>query len=395
MSAAHLPMTEDIGVEWTGRDSRGKPIRVAIAGDRIAAVVDCPPSTVAPDERLIPGLLDLQVNGWGGVDFGADTLTIDQVRMVVRRLQWDGVTQFLPTLTTAAPARLETALRNLATAALEPDLRPALPGFHLEGPFISPEDGPRGAHPLEHCRPPDWALFERWQAAAGGNIRLLTLAPELPGACEFIQKAVATGVRVAIGHTAARRPEILAAIAAGATLATHLGNAAHDRLQRHHNYVYDLLGDDRIAASLILDGHHLPPHLAKIFIRAKGIDRIVLISDAVKHAGMRPGIYEGFGQQVEVRADGFVGVVGQPRLAGSGLALRLGVENAMRFADVDLAAAIDAATIQPARLMGWDRELGRLAPGCMANIVRIRFDETARRIEILDTMAAGIARSRG
>lgn len=378
---------------WLGRDYRtGNPIRVGVEHGTIATIEPLDESPDVPvDEFLCPGLIDIQVNGYGGVNFGDPCLNGDQIRSVAIKLISEGVTRFLPTITTDAFERMEQAFRNLALAANEggSNRLVACPtGFHLEGPFISSEDGPRGAHPLEHCRSPDWELFERLQKAAAGRICLVTLAPELPGAVEFIRRAVANDVRIAIGHTAANREQILAAIDAGATLATHLGNAAHDRLQRHHNYVYDQLGDDRLLASLILDGHHLPPHLAKIFVRAKGTKRVVLISDAVQHAGLPPGIYEGFGQQVVVRADGFVGLVGQPRLAGSGLLLRQGVANMMRFAGSLFSEAIDAATGNPAKFLGWHR-IGKLEIGCVADLLRCRFDLETMSIKSIETMIGG------
>jgi N-acetylglucosamine-6-phosphate deacetylase len=220
-------------------------------------------------------------------------------------------------------------------------------------------------------------------------IRLITLAPERHGALHFIERAVAAGVRVAIGHTAANRPQILDAIAAGATLSTHLGNAAHDRIQRHHNYIYDQLSDDRLFASLIVDGHHLPPHLVKIFVRAKGIDRIVLISDAVQYTGLPPGIYDGGYRQFEVREDGFIGVVGEPRLAGSGLLLIRGVENLVRFAGIGLPDALRTVTEIPATFLGLEERVGSLQPGAESSFIQLIWDATHQFLSVRETFIAG------
>jgi N-acetylglucosamine-6-phosphate deacetylase len=227
-------------------------------------------------------------------------------------------------------------------------------GIHVEGPYISVEEGPRGAHPLEHCRPPDWEEFNRLQEAAGGRIRLLTMSPEYDGSPQFIEKVVGSGVVVAIGHTQADSGQIAAAIDAGARLSTHLGNGAHGLLRRHPNYIWDQLADDRISASLILDGHHLPPSVAKCFVRAKGMRRCLLISDLVALAGLPAGTYDDRSMgPVEVLEDGRLVVAGQRQyLAGASLPITLGVANAMRFADLSLREAVDMASTQPCALMG-------------------------------------------
>jgi N-acetylglucosamine-6-phosphate deacetylase len=215
----------------------------------------------------------------------------------------------------------------------------------------------------------------------------MTLAPELPGALPLTEKLAASGVCVAIGHTAADRRTILSAVEAGARLSTHLGNAAHDMLQRHHNYIYDQLGEDRLFASFIVDGHHLPPHLVQSFARAKGLTRSILVSDAVQYTGLPPGVYDGGYRKFEVRPDGFIGVVGEPRLAGSGIVLPRGIENLVRFAGVSLGDAIETVTANPADLLGL-RGLGRLLPGQEASIVRFRWDEEGR-ISVRETVVAG------
>src|SRR5262249_8138444 len=153
------------------------------------------------------------------------------------------------------------------------DLAAAVPGLHVEGPYLSPEDGPRGAHPLEHIRPPDWDEFQRFLEAAGGRIRLLTLAPEAEAALPFIERLPAAGIVVAIGHTGADPETIHAAVRAGARLSTHLGNGAHSMIRRHPNYIWEQLACDDLTASVIADGHHLPASVLKCFARVKGAER--------------------------------------------------------------------------------------------------------------------------
>jgi N-acetylglucosamine-6-phosphate deacetylase len=350
------------------------------------------PKSAPPDDFISPGWIDLQINGLAGVNFGDPDLSPSAMRTACERLWACGVTHFLPTLITDDLSRMERSLSRLAAARRDPELGRSLLGFHLEGPFLSTEDGPRGAHPLVHCRPPSWDDFRRLQDAAEGGVRLMTLAPELPGAISLVEKLVAAGVLVSIGHTAASRDDILAAASAGARMATHLGNAAHDMLQRHRNYVYDQLGDDRLFASLIVDGHHLPAHLVRSFVRAKGLERTVLVSDAVQYAGLPPGVYDGGYRKFEVRADGYIGVAGEPRMAGSGIMLHEGVANVCKFAGVDLGAAVRMVTANPAAALGVS--LGRLEPGAEASLVRFRHDAAAGRISILETIVAGETRFR-
>jgi N-acetylglucosamine-6-phosphate deacetylase len=345
---------------------------------------------------LAPGFFDLQVNGWAGTHFGDPTITTPRVRQVAEQLASHGVTHFLPTLITDSIDRMREALTRLAEAAEDSSIGGGIAGFHLEGPYLSSVDGPRGAHPIEYGKDPDWNEFETLQRAARGRIRMVTLAPERAGAVDFIRRAVSSGVRIAIGHTAAHREEILSAIEAGASLSTHLGNAAHDQIQRHHNYIFDQLGDDRLWASLIVDGHHLPPHLVKIFARAKGMDRLCLVSDAVQYTDLPPGIYDAGYRQFEVRADGFIGVVGEPRLAGSGLLLTRAIENFTRYLDLPSPAeAIACVTDRP-----WNWLLGRgewpgIVPGAEASLVLYDWEEKSGRITVLETLRRGKTIYRG
>jgi N-acetylglucosamine-6-phosphate deacetylase len=363
-----------------------RTVALTWSGTTIERIDDCPEGVTT---TVSPGFVDIQINGFGGVNFGDPAITADQVVSVADRLAQEGVTHFLPTLITDDIERMKGALARLARAADDDRLGSGILGFHLEGPYISEKDGARGAHPLAHCKDPDWDEFCRLQDAAQGKIRLVTLAPERPGSTVFITRAVRSGVCVAIGHTSATRAEILSAVDAGATLATHLGNAAPDLIQRHYNTIFDQLGDDRLMASLIVDGHHLPPHVVKIFVRAKGPERVILVSDAVQYAGLPAGVYDGGYRQFEVRDDGFIGVVGEPRLAGSGLLLTRALENMSRYlgsAGVD--PWIGCVTTNPRRLLSGVDD-GPLTAGVPASMALWQWDETARRIIVVETIRDG------
>src|SRR5262249_24589554 len=193
-----------------------------------------------------------------------------------------------------------------------------IPGCHLEGPFLSGEDGPRGAHPREHVRPADWDEFQELQRISGDRIKLVTLAPEVAHAIEFIRRAAASGVRVAIGHTAASEEQIRSAVDAGATLSTHLGNGSHATIRRHPNYIWEQLGEPRLAASIIADGLHLPASVVRSIVWAKSTQKTIITCDASGWAGCKPGVYENELAKVVVLEDGRIVVVGQPGvLAGS------------------------------------------------------------------------------
>lgn len=364
---------------------------VSCSQGRISQVQLSPPSRRADSDQavLCPGFIDVQVNGWGGVAFNDPALTTEQIESVTRKLWQTGVALYCPTLITDSFENLSRGMAAIARARFESPTGKSILGIHLEGPYLSPEDGPRGAHPLVHVRPPDWDEFRRLQDAAGGLVCLVTLAPEIDGAIPFIEKLVAGGVRVAIGHTAAGSAEVHAAIAAGASMSTHLGNAAHDRLQRHHNYVYEQLAADALWASLIVDGHHLPPSLVKIFVRAKRPERTILVSDAMHWAGMPAGVYPFGAINVEVRDDGWIGVVGQPRLAGSGLLLYRGVENVVRFTDVSLAEAIRMVTEHPAKMLGVFPRAGAIQTGSDANFTVIEWQAETGKLLVRQTIVGG------
>jgi len=313
----------------------------------------------------LPGLFDLQVNGFGGIDFNNPSVTAEDVAAALGRMRATGVTQCLPTLITSSFERFAASARVLAGMS-----DAAIAGIHMEGPYVSPVDGARGAHPREHLAPASVDDFNRRQDAAGGRIVLVTLAPEVPGALPVIEHLVASGVRVAIGHTAATPLQIGDAISAGATIATHLGNGCAQMLPRHPNPIWELLAADGVVASLIVDGHHLPPATVKAMVRAKGPARTILVTDAIAAAGSVPGSYTIGGVECSLGDDGRVSLPGTPYLAGSSLTLDRAIANTVRFTGLSIDEVIPMASTIPARCLGtttigsvtadWDPDTGEL-----------------------------------
>jgi len=322
-----------------------------------------------------PGFLDLQVNGFAGVDFNDPGCTSDQLRYVTEAMRATGVTQYLPTLITSSFERFAACARALLNF---PD--PAVAGIHMEGPYISPQDGARGAHPRAHVVAASIADFERRQEAAGGRIILVTLAPEAPGAIELIEHLVESNIRVAVGHTAASPEQVRDAIRAGATLSTHLGNGCAQMLPRHPNFIWEQLAADELLASLIVDGHHLPPATVKAMVRAKTPARTMLVTDAIAAAGCLPGTYQIGEEQVELSATGRVAVPGASNLAGSALAMHTAVANTVRFTGLPLSEVLPMASTHPAHYLGtepagrvsaeWDPETYRLSINAVATDAR-------------------------
>ena len=301
-----------------------------------------------------PGFLDLQVNGFAGVDFNDPATSTEQVQHALTALRERGVTQLLPTIISGPFDRFERCAGTLLQANA-----PAILGLHMEGPYISPEDGARGAHRREDTAPASLDDFRRRQNAAGGRIRLVTVAPEVPGALTLIEHLRENGVRAAIGHTAATPEQIRDAVRAGATLSTHLGNGCAQMLPRHPNFLWEQLAADELLASLIVDGHHLPPATVKAMVRAKTPRRVVLVTDAIAAAGQPPGEYRLGAVTVRLDENGRVAVPGQPNLAGSALSMDRAVAHTVRFAGVSIEDALAMASTTPAEYLG-ERPAGSL-----------------------------------
>ncbi len=263
------------------------------------------------------GLIDLQVNGHRGVHFSSPDLTLDQIRQATRELAAAGTAAYCPTIVTSP---MEVYRRNLplfAQAMRDPELEPHILGLHIEGPFVSPLEGARGAHPPEHIRKPDLKLFDQFMAWAEGHIAILTLAPEVEGAPGLIKHAAGAGAVVSMGHHLADEASLKAAVKAGARACTHLGNGLPNSIHRHQNPLWWLLSCDDVWGMCITDGHHLPEPFIRVALRAKTLRRFAVVSDATDLAGQPPGNYNFQGHQVVLEPNGRIGFAGTPYLAGS------------------------------------------------------------------------------
>lgn len=386
--------------EYTGIDcSTARPVRVRIAADGGATVDELPPDE-ARDSALpfiCPGFLDIQINGYDGIDYsGADfaaggpAAVADRMTTLVRAVARSGTTRHLATIITNGTERIATNCAAVAAAVrADPVLAEAVVGIHVEGPFISSLDGPRGAHEPAHVRDPDWDEFRRWQDAAEGLIRVVTLAPERDGALDLIERLTDAGVVAAIGHTAAGPQQIRDAVAAGARLSTHLGNGSHAVLPRLKNYIWEQLGVDGLSASIIADGFHLPASVVRTMARAKGLERLVLISDAAHLAGAAPGIRRWGETVVEVHADGHLGVAGTEFLAGAGHLLDHDIAFFCAATGVPIGETVDLCLRNPMRLLGLPTSMASLATGAPSTLTVFRFRPGDERLRIEACVIAG------
>jgi N-acetylglucosamine-6-phosphate deacetylase len=298
------------------------------------------------------GLVDLQVNGFGGVDFNAATLDAEALDHALEAMLATGVTSCLPTIITAGADDLAARFQALDRAVLTSRLGPVMvPGYHLEGPFLNPGEGYHGCHPAQVMTAPDVDLVQSLEQRLKLPILLITIAPELPGSEAFVRTMTAAGKIVAIGHSAADAPTIARAAAAGARLSTHLGNGLPRILPKLDNAIFAQLAEDRLYASFIADGIHLPQAALKVMLRAKGMERSILVTDAVSAAAAEPGLYPFADMTVEFAEDGSVRVPGSPSLAGSGLTLDQAVRNLVAWGLTSRADAIRMASANPASLM--------------------------------------------
>ncbi len=361
----------------------GAPVEIEF-GETIQSVR---PAAMLPETYLAPGFIDIQVNGFAGVDYNHPRAPHEEIARSIRVQFASGVTRLYPTVITGAPDEMQAALRNLSHAKDALAEGGAIDGFHVEGPHIGVEDGPRGAHPRRWVRKPDFDEFQRWQEATDGRVRIVTLSPEWPEAPRYIERIVAAGAVAAIGHTAATSQQIAAAVDAGASLSTHLGNGAHAVMRRHPNYIWDQLAQDRLMADFIVDGIHLGANFLKSAVRAKSVDRTALITDASAPAGATPGRYYLGEQAVDLSEDDRVVLAGTDKLAGSALRLDRAVENVIRMAGVSLSDAVRMATVNAAKAGRVPGRTVGLAAGQRADFVLFRWD--GHRLEVTETWMSG------
>lgn len=344
----------------------GKPIVIEINGSLISKI-KYPNKIVSKTYFVAPGLIDLQINGFIGVDFSDQTLTPENFEKATKALWEKGITCFLPTVITASRENLLKSFSLLAKASSTADVAASVPGFHLEGPYISPEKGFRGAHLEKYIRKPDWNEFTALQKASSGKIKLITLAPETDGVIQFIENCKKSGVVVSLGHHNGNADQIDKAVDAGASLSTHLGNGCANLIDRYNNPIWPQLADDRLSISIISDGFHLNKQEVKTFYKVKGIERTILASDALDLAGMPPGEYIRGERKVLLTPD-VVKFPDENVLAGAASPVSVCVTNMMKFTGCTLGEAIQMASTNPAKLMGWNY-VGELAVGKRADLI--------------------------
>jgi N-acetylglucosamine-6-phosphate deacetylase len=336
-----------------------------------------------PEVYIAPGFIDNQVNGFAGVTFalGGGNLTPEGVTKATHKLWEYGVTTYFPTLTTNSWELLLKHLAVLESARTNPALYGSIAGYHMEGPYISPVDGYRGAHPGEYVRKPDWNEFLQFEEAANHNIKQVTIAPEMEGALDFISQCRTKGIIIALGHHNAPAETVTKAIDRGARIATHLGNGAALTVNRHMNPFWSQLADDRLSIGIICDGFHLPPEVVKTFFRAKGVDKTILSSDVTSYGSLPPGYYSSEdGDSIEITREGKLWNINQDGLYGSASPLINGVGNIMKFTGCSLADAVQMASTNPANLYHLD-DRGTLEPGKRADIVLFKLDNNVIHIQ--------------
>ena len=363
-----------------------RAVEVAIEGQHIQRLTEIETEEDLP--YISPGFFDVQVNGYDGFDYSYGEIVPEAVEDLIRSLARSGITTHLATIITSPTEEISRRLELLASAHSDKYLvRRGLAGFHLEGPFISKADGPRGTHDPAFVRNPDTTLLREWHQAAGGLLKLITLAPELPGAVEFVEAAGDLGILCAIGHTAADEGQLEACIAAGARLATHLGNGSASLLDRLRNHIWQQAADDRLAASIICDGYHLPSSVVKVLSRTKGKELLVLISDACSMTGRIPGDYRWGSVEVEVEKSGRIVLKGTPYLSGAGFLLDWDIPRYIEYTADSLAHAVSLCTRNPRRLLGLPPR--KIGPGQPADIALFRYSPGMSRLEVLTTLIAG------
>jgi N-acetylglucosamine-6-phosphate deacetylase len=356
----------------------GKPVQVIVGDGKIKAIKSIQKLSGSNQKVFVaPGFFDNQVNGFAGVSFafGESDLTAEGIEKATSELWKAGVTTYLPTLTTNSREVLVRNFELLAKSMDNKDLLGSIPGFHLEGPYINPEDGFRGAHPKQFVRLPDWDEFMEMYNAANGKIIQVTVAPEMEGAQDFIKKCTDKGIVVAIGHHNANTQQVDLAVENGAQISTHLGNGCANTINRHRNPLWPQLANDNLTASIICDGFHLLPEEIKVFYKTKGPDKTIIISDVTSYAALEPGEYKTqTGETIELTEDGMLRYPAQNVLYGSASAITKGVGHIMEVTGCSLADAIKMSSTNPAKLNGLT-DRGTLEPGKRADLVLFTIDD--------------------
>jgi N-acetylglucosamine-6-phosphate deacetylase len=366
------------------------PVRIYVKDGKIAEIKKIGRLS-DPSEKLIiaPGLIDNQVNGYKGYSFvniGRD-LTPEGIHTITKAFWEAGVTSYMPTLTTNDHQIFLKNFKLLAQAKNDPENMGSIPGFHLEGPYISPTDGYRGAHPLIHVRDPDWDEFMELYNASEKNILQVTLAPEAKGAMEFISKCRELGIVVGLGHHNGSAAQIEEAADRGAAICTHLGNGMANTINRHINPLWPQLAEDRLSISIICDGYHLQPEQIKVFYNTKGTDNVIVTSDVSPLGGLTPGYYlNAIGDTLELKAEGVVVYPKQNVLSGSGKLQPQMIGHVMKVTGCDLAKAIQMTSTNAAKLYGLN-DRGEIKPGLRADLILFTMDDY--QFDLKKTIVAG------
>lgn len=362
-----------------------RAVEIEIRGGIISRISDLGNEQEIPNLYIAPGLIDLQINGYVGIDFSGPDLNDKDLIKATQALWEVGVTTYYPTLITSELQRLHDNFAIMARAIEAPEIRSSIPGFHLEGPYISPLPGFRGAHLEKYIRAPDWEEFEQIQQSANHHIKILTLAPERKGAILFIKNCVLSGVLVSIGHHNANPSEIQAAVDAGVRMSTHLGNGCANEIHRHNNPLWPQLSQDLLSPTIIADGYHLTKEELRTFFKVKGVEKTILVSDALDLAGLEEGEYIR-GERKLLLTPHVVKLPEQDVLAGAASPISKCVGNMIRFTQCSLGEAIQMASTNPARMLSL-HDRGEIQVGKRADL--ILFQMLDDEMDIRSTYVAG------
>ncbi|MGQ9620663.1 MAG: N-acetylglucosamine-6-phosphate deacetylase [Bacteroidales bacterium] len=366
----------------------GEYVKVKISEGLIKSITpEVKANRDAEDVYISPGLIDNQTNGYAGINFQDEIFSVERMRKAAKAIWKDGVTTFIPTIVTESRENLLRNFRILAEVFKDDFLLGSVPGSHLEGPYISPVHGFYGCHLVSQIRKPSWDEFMEFHEAAGGKIILVTIAPELEGAFEFIKKCFSHGIIVSIGHTNATAEQINHAVDCGASLSTHLGNGCANMINRHRNPLWPQLANDKITPSVIADGLHLLPEELTVFYKVKGEKNIFITSDVTHLAGMPAGEYSYMGSRVVMNEEGLILNPALNVLAGASAPLKKGIQTMMNFTGCRLNQAVNLACKNVAiahRL----NDRGTLETGKRADIILFTMGKN-NEVIIKETLVAG------
>jgi N-acetylglucosamine-6-phosphate deacetylase len=359
-------------VDYEGITLAGEAIRLSVEHGLITSLTVLDTNEYDSLSLIAPGLIDVQVNGFAGVDYNTLPLDEDEIMRSLGALFKEGVTSFLPTITTNSVDAISELLRRFEKIRSDnPIFNDVVPGYHIEGPFISEVDGPRGAHSLQYVCPPSVDSLNRFREASGNRISIVTMSPEWEDSTTFIRYCVKKGIHVSIGHTAATVQQIRDAAEAGADLSTHLGNGCHLTMDRHDNYIWQQLSEEGLWAGIIGDGFHLPVQVLKVFIKVKG-EKIILTSDATSFAGLAPGRYKThIGGEVILTEKGKLHLAESDKiLAGSARSVLFAVNRLVSSMILSISDAWRTASYNPSIFLPL-KDRGALSVGKRADFVML------------------------